>query len=139
MKINSVQEFVDLCEKPGEGTDPYRVEASEEVWLLIVDQCPDLRNTVAGNKTIGERVIRLLANDQNEDVRWTIATKRRTPPDVLADLVHDSEPTVRKRVALNPKVPEYVLVDLLDDDWEDVREIAAERLRKLREEKDSSI
>jgi hypothetical protein len=139
MKIHSVEEFVEICERDEWPRDPhpYQVEASDDLWLRIIEEQPDLRKAVACNKLISEKIIRFLAEDDDSSVRWTIATKRRTPPDVLAHLANDLDEGVRERVACNPKVTEEILIGLLDDEWDELRETAQKKLKKLRKRKDT--
>jgi len=140
MEIKSVEEFVEICERdewprePG----PVYVEASDDLWLRIIKDAPDYREIVAANKTISDTIIRFLARDNDSSVRWSIACKRKTPTDILKLLANDSDETVRHRVACNPKVSEEILVSLLDDEWDEIRETAQKKLKKLRERKKPS-
>jgi len=128
--IESVQEFVDLVEC-GDEASQLRLRsdtAPVNVWENVLLQYPDLKRAVTLNKTLDERVIRLLAQDDDPLVRADIANRRGLPRDLFELLARDSNESVRERIAYNKKTPETVLRFLLADQSEIVLEPVKKRL-----------
>ena len=128
--IASAEEFVRLraSEIPEEYRSAAWGEASNEVWLEVIDKYPDHARWVAHNKSISLEVIRVLAAHPDDAVRSLIAAKRKSPTDVLWLLAKDRADSVRARVAFNAKTPRDILEFLLNDPWEDVQRAVQRRL-----------
>lgn len=103
--IQTPAEFIQLrtSDEPADQARASHEEASEEVWLDIIDSHPEMRRWVAHNKTVPDRILTLLARDADPAVRWEVAGKRRATVDLLRVLAFDDDDTVRVRVARNPR------------------------------------
>ena len=128
--IGSADEFLRLrCS--GDPSD-YRRAASEpaalSVWLELIDRYPDSRVWVARNKTVPVGVLSILAGDPNPQVRHAVSTKRKLTPELLERLSGDPDESVRLQVARHQNTPKVVLERLVRDDWENVANVAAQRL-----------
>lgn len=77
-----------------------------------------MKTWVIHNKTVPEKILRLLANDVDSSVRSRVADKRKCPKDVLLKLAIDPAESVRLRVAYNPKVTRDILEILVNDNWD---------------------
>jgi hypothetical protein len=132
--ITSAEEFVRL--RSSDLKDEYLQAAHDsadvQVWLEVIEKYPDFQEWVAHNKTIPEEIIVLLSDSLDPRVRSIIAAKRKTPGYILQKLARDTDESVRLRVVCNPKVPKEILVSLLGDPWEEVVEIAQEKLSRLK-------
>ena len=131
--IASAEEFVRLraSEIPEEYLSAAWGEASDEIWLEVIDKHPDYARWVAHNKSISLEVIRVLAAHPDDAVRSLIAAKRKSPTDVLWLLTKDPVESVRASVAYNAKTPKEILEFLLDDAWENIRKRAQQRLEEI--------
>jgi hypothetical protein len=131
--ISSAEEFVRL--RSSDIPEEYHLaswgEASDEVWLEVIQKYPDYVRWVAHNKSISLEIVRVLALHPDDDVRSLIAAKRKSPTDVLWMLAQDKVDSVRARVAYNAKTPKEILGFLLNDPWENVRERARQRLEAI--------
>jgi hypothetical protein len=134
IKISSAEEFVRL--RSSEIPEEYHLaswgEASDEVWLEIIQKYPYYARWVAHNKSISLEIIRVLAVHPDDSVRFFVAAKRKSPPDILWLLAKDKVDSVRARVAFNAKTPKDILEFLLDDPWENIREGVSRRLEKIK-------
>jgi hypothetical protein len=132
--ISSAEEFVRL--RSSEIPEEYHLaswgEASDEVWLEIIQKYPYYTRWVAHNKSISLEIIQILAVHLDDDVRHFIAAKRKTPPNILWLLAKDKVDSVRHRVVYNAKTPKDILEFLLDDPWENIRERAQLPLEKIK-------
>jgi hypothetical protein len=132
--ITSAEEFVRL--RSSDLKDEYLQAAHDsadiQVWLEVIEKYPDFQEWVAHNKTIPEEIIVLLSDSLDARIKSIIAAKRKTPGYILQKLARDTDESVRLRVACNPKVPKEILVSLLGDPWEEVVEIAQEKLSRLK-------
>lgn len=130
--IESAREFIRL--RSSENMDEYlraaNESATEEVWLEVIREYPEMKEWVAHNKTTSQRILKFLAEDSDPKVRWMVATRRSAGEEILRKLAYDPDETVRARVASNPKVSSDILLELLNDQWERVVEIAKKRLKK---------
>ena len=133
--IRSAEEFVKLRTSTREEDclKAARVQAPSEIWFEIVCKYPEMKEWVAHNKTIPPPVLEFLSKDLDRNVRYMVATRRAASEKVLLQLSNDSDESIRLAVACNPKVTEKVLTKLLQDEWERVREVANEKLAKLKE------
>ncbi|MDR2564906.1 MAG: pentapeptide repeat-containing protein [Bifidobacteriaceae bacterium] len=117
--INSVEEYVRLLEEgDGEASGARRTryeEAPLEVWFGIVEQHPEWRDWVVGNKTVPVEVLELLSKDPDPGVRVEVASRRKLPESLFWALAADPDPEVRRHIAANPKAPWAVLRRLVDD------------------------
>jgi hypothetical protein len=128
--IESLQEFINLVERDDESSR-LRLRsdfASSTVWEEVLLLRPDLKRAVTLNKTLDDRVLRLLANDPDHLVRSDIANRRGLPRDLFELLARDPNESVRARIAWNKKTPDEVLRFLLMDQSEFVAEPARKRL-----------
>lgn len=128
--ISSVDEFAALVLKGDEESlDRIRHDlASEEVWLNILAQRPDLVRALTLNKHLPEGVLRMLASHSSADVRCDVASRRALPSDVFDKLAGDLDETVRARIAWNKRTPRAILLRLSEDPSSIVREPAINRL-----------
>lgn len=132
--IESAEEFVRLrfSDDPVEYGRTSSEPAPIEVWMEIVERCPETRFWVAHNKTVPLEILRVLAADADPRVRWMVATKRKLTAEILAQLAADADESVRMAVARHKRTPRTVLEELLSDDWSEVREMAGNRIRNSR-------
>lgn len=70
--IISAEEFVRLrtSQNPEEYNQAAHDSASDEIWLEVIENYPDMRKWVAHNKTISNRIIEVLASDAGDHVRF---------------------------------------------------------------------
>jgi hypothetical protein len=131
--IESAEEFVRL--RRSDKLDEYRRaacdSASDEVWLGLINNYPEMRGWVAHNKTVKGKILEILAKDKDWRVRAEVALRRASGLEILKKLAFDSEFRVRRTVANNPKVTKEILLDLANDESVDVRKIAIERLKNF--------
>jgi hypothetical protein len=131
--ISSAEEFVRL--RSSDIPEEYHLaswgEASDEVWLEVIQKYPECARWVAHNKSISLEIIRILAIHPDDDVRSFIAAKRKSPTDVLWMLAQDKVDSVRARVAYNAKTPKEILEFLLNDPWEEIRTSVQRRLEAI--------
>lgn len=133
MMIKTAEEFVrlrlsDLMEEYSRSADD---SAPEEVWLEVIHKYPEMRKWVAHNKTVSQKILKLLAVDLDSNVRSMVATRRKAGEEILRKLAFDPDESVRLDVAANPKVTKEILLELLNDEWEEIVELARERLNQL--------
>ncbi|TNE37186.1 MAG: hypothetical protein EP347_08870, partial [Alphaproteobacteria bacterium] len=64
-KIDSAAEFVKILssDNPQERMKATWVEADLEVWIDIIEQFPEVRKQVIGNKNVPLEILRVLARD----------------------------------------------------------------------------
>ncbi|MFJ9544128.1 hypothetical protein ACIRPX_43965 [Streptomyces sp. NPDC101225] len=138
--IESAEEFIRLrlSDDPDEYNKASTEPASPEVWTEVVQQHPEARFWVAHNKTVPVEILRLLAADPDPRVRYVVATKRKLPPDVLTDLAADPDESIRLTVARHKRTPLPVLERLQSDTWDQVREVARDRIQKATDRRKSS-
>lgn len=124
--ISSPEDFVHLREN----NDPRAVHdsAADEVWHLVIQHHPEMREWVALNKTISLTIMRVLAADEDFKVRFSVAMKRSCGKELLAKLAGDPCEAVRLRVAFNPNTPREILQQLLGDKYPEVAKVAKQRL-----------
>jgi hypothetical protein len=133
--IKSADEFVALrtsenLEEQHRASDE---EASDEVWLEVIERYPDMREWVAHNKMVPRYILEILARDPNRRVRFTVATKNKAGDALLELLSHDEDEGVRQRVACNKKTPTRILESMLEDTGYRIAEIAAKKLAQRKE------
>ncbi|QYN22218.1 hypothetical protein [Amycolatopsis sp. DSM 110486] len=128
--IESADEFVRLCRSldPGEYRRAALEEASEQVWMEIVDRYPEGRVGVALNKTIPLAVLEVLIDDPNARVRFMVAMKRKLTSGLLERLAQDAEESIRMRVALHKNTSRETLESLRYDPWHEIRATVEDRL-----------
>jgi hypothetical protein len=131
--IHRASEFIDALE--ASDNDLIRFgKASTETWLEIIDHSEDAAIWVALNKTIPIEVIAVLAKHSSARVRRFAADKNAITPELIALLAVDSDPSVRLRIANHKKSGAEILRTLLRDDWDQIVEIAREKLDALEQE-----
>jgi hypothetical protein len=109
-------------------------KASTQTWLEIIRHSEDAAVWVALNKTIPLEMLEVLAKHSSARVRRFAADKNRITPELIALLATDSDPSVRLRIANHKKTSAEILRRLLRDDWDQVVEIAQQRLDVLEQE-----
>src|ERR1051325_10784206 len=86
--IHSASEFVAL--RTSDDLDQQKratqENATEDVWLDIIRQYPDMRFWVAQNKTVPLSILHMLAQDTDPRVRSMVAQKRKLDAATLAHL-----------------------------------------------------
>lgn len=131
--IKSLKEFLDLVERDDEESHfRLKTEAAPlSVWEEVLACCPDMKRVVTLNKTLDDKVLRMLAKDDDASVRSLVAMKRSLPFDVFELLSRDSDESVRSRIAWNKKTPDQILRFLLTDESDIVTEPVKRRLGLL--------
>jgi hypothetical protein len=129
-KIKSAEQFVAWLTSADRDRRATQGAATVEVWLKTIKEYPELRFSVAQNKTVPVSILEILAQDEDARVRWMVAQKGKASPEILQQLATDPVDSVRMRVALNAKTPKTVLASLLQDPWDEVAQIARARLRQ---------
>lgn len=131
--IDSAEEFVRLrnSELKEEYDRAAREEAPDAVWKELIQQYPDMKIWVVGNKTVPVFILELLSRDEDTSVRDAVARKRKTPPEVLARLARDDDSGIRYAVVCNRKTPPEICEVLLNDEWDVVAAKARQRLDEL--------
>jgi hypothetical protein len=128
--INSAAEFVQL--RTSEKREDYQraiyEEASEQVWMDIIKQYPEMRFWVVQNKTIPLSILSILSIDQNPKIRAAIARKRKIPLGLLLELSKDADDSVRLAIAHHPKADISILKKLAEDQWDLIAEVAKQRI-----------
>jgi Leucine rich repeat variant len=100
--IESAEEFVRLStsEVPAEYHRAAHDSASVGTWVDAIERYPEMRQSVAHNKTVPLEILERLRHDPDEHVRWMVLQKRswaRAHPD-------DSE---RKGGLANTRAPAW--------------------------------
>ena len=133
--IQSAEEFVRLrlSQDRAEYLRAAHESASDEVWLEVINNYPEMREWVAHNKTTPRTILEFLSNDSDPKVRHTVSSRRSAGEDILNKLAFDSSELVRLSVARNPKVTEKILLKLLDDELDYLVEVAKEKLKKIKQ------
>ena len=129
--ILSASEFVRL--RTSDDPDEYRRaasdEASEDVWIEIIENYSDMKIWVAANKTVPLSVLSRLSDDPDPEVRFAVASKRKLDQSLFEKLARDKDESVRQRIAYNKKTPLEILELLAVDSEEMVSSVAKERLQ----------
>jgi len=130
--INSAEEFIQLrtSDNPEDYGRAIHEEASNEIWLALINNYPDMRVWVALNKTIPLEILDILSGDSDSEVRFTVALKRKLSFNLFEKLAADSDESVRLCIVRNKKVPKVIL-ELLSTDPEKM--VSKEAQRKLNE------
>jgi hypothetical protein len=130
--ISSAEEFIRLrtSDDPAEYRRAASDEASEKVWMDIINNYPDMKAWVAENKTVPLSILYILSNDSNSDVRFVVASKRKLDRALIEKLARDDNESVRQRIAYNKKTPAEVLKQLATDPESMVSDVAKERLKE---------
>ena len=130
--IESAADFVRLrtSEVPGEQYRAAHDAAAVTVWRAVIEKYPDMREWVAGNKTVPVEVLEELSRDPDSRVRVAVAMKRKLPEALQLVLAGDPDEGVRHRIACNAKATKRVLQMLADDDQSFVHETAVRRLEE---------
>jgi hypothetical protein len=131
--IREAREFKELCDIDSDTSFAHQ-QASEEVWLEILQKYPEITMAVASNKTIPDSIIERLSRSEDFEIRWTIATKRRLSRKLFDRLAADPDSSVRHRITCNPKAPKEILRQLTNDTDEMVADSARRKLEKLQRE-----
>ena len=133
--VESVDEYIEIWSR-GTG-ESFRVDVPDSVAEEIIENHPEYKRDLAGNKTISKRILRRLSKDADLEIREDVARTRRTPPDVLVELAGDPEEWVRANVSTNAKAPIEALELLVDDPIDYIRKDARRSLAEKREKADS--
>jgi hypothetical protein len=130
--ITSAEEFVALrlSKDPTMYNKAAHDSTTEEVWLDVIANYPDMKKWVAHNKTVPLSILRILADDPDPDVRVTVAMKRKCDAPLFEKLASDLNMSVRLAVAYNAKTPKEILLRLTQDSYERVAEVATDRLKQ---------
>ncbi|WP_432095282.1 hypothetical protein [Streptomyces sp. bgisy100] len=128
--IDSAEEFVRLrfSDDPEEYGRASSEPAAPDVWREVIEGYPEARFWVAHNKTVPLEILWVLADDPDPRVRSMVASKRKLTLDLLTALAVDPDASVRLVVARHKSVPRDVLEQLRTDSWEEVRDVARDRL-----------
>ena len=97
------------------GPDGSFATATEQTWLKIIAERPDLRDAVAWNKTATAPILAVLAQDPDERIRYFIARTRRISLDVFHILARDPSEDIRATLVDHPKLPDEIKEILLRD------------------------
>jgi len=128
--IETAEQFVHL--RASDDPQNYRraahEEATEEVWLDVIQRYPAMREWVAHNKTVSLKILRVLAKDVDPRVRFAVAAKRELDGELFVALSEDDDDSVRHRLACNARCPLDILKRLSEDKVEFVAMEASERL-----------
>ena len=132
--IDSKEEFIQLRASSQEMDHlrAAREPASNEVWMAVITDHPEMRVWVARNKTVPTPILRILASDSDVDVRLAVAMKNKLSQDLLALLAADEDPIVRQRIAYNKSLDRSTLETLARDQSTIVSTAAKERLETKR-------
>ena len=103
-------------------------DATDSVWLEVVQQHPEMRFWVAQSKTVPVSILQLLAADADSKVRSMVAMKNKLTPELFDLLSRDDDPGVRERIARNKRCPVSLLKRLSSDVDELVALAARDRL-----------
>jgi len=93
----------------------FRKTSEERLLELAFHEDEDVRSAVAKNRSITDKVCRVVVKDPEWGVRYLLALNPKTPPDVLEILALDPAPGVRQHVAAHKKVPIHILEVLATD------------------------
>ncbi|MDF7647058.1 HEAT repeat domain-containing protein [Pantoea sp. Acro-805] len=132
--IRSAKEFVLLRESD----DPFdyrraaEEEATEEIWLDVIRNYPNMKSWVAHNKTVPLEILNVLANDVDPDVRYSVAMKKKLSLEIFKRLASDEDYSVRLCIAKNKKAPSSILEMLSNDPEEDIKNLANENFSKIK-------
>ena len=131
--IASIEEFAALAENTDwESQERLRSDsASEEIWLKIISERPDLHDAVIFNRHIPQSAMRALASSNDSRIRSLLANRRALPVDFFEKLAADSDESVRARIACNKKAPKPILIMLAEDESPIIAEPARKRLESL--------
>ena len=129
--IKSADEFLMLLNS--ESQEGYfktgREEASDLIWLEIIENHEEARVWVARNRTISDKVIMRLIMDNDPIVRDAITGKYPLSREAYLALSQDPDEGIRSRLLFNKKIPIDILKKIaVDDESEFVRKQAQERL-----------
>jgi hypothetical protein len=132
--ISSADEFVTLRSSSTKSDYDRAAHdtATDEVWLNVIEQFPEMRKWVAHNKTVPLFVLAVLSKDSDPTVRLMVAMKRKCPGEILMRFAKDSDESVRNAVAMNPGTTIDALKILALDEWAENAEIARQRLKSLK-------
>ena len=130
--IESADEFFKLrtSDSPDEYNRAAREEATEEIWIDVLEKFPDMKIWVIHNKTVPLSILRKLSKDLDEEVRCAIASKRKLDFELFDSLSTDTSQRVRGAIAGNPKCPDMILGRLAQDEDEWIVSVAKEKLER---------
>jgi len=128
--IRDAEEFIRLrtSDTPADYQRAATDEVPIEVWPEIIQHHPDMRSSVAHNKTAPIEILTILARDADPSVRLSVAMKNKLPAELMMKLADDEEEEVRRRIVYNKNASIDVLRKLSTDDLEDIAKAARERL-----------
>ncbi|MDJ0609260.1 MAG: hypothetical protein QNJ67_09810 [Kiloniellales bacterium] len=134
--ITTAEEFYRLrsSDDPNEYRRAAHEEASEEVWLEVIQKYPEMKVWVVHNKKVPLSILRILSDDTDAEVRSWVAGKRKLDAALLEKLSRDPEESVRRKVAIHGNTPARVLESLCRDESEFVSEAARQSLKEAGKE-----
>lgn len=91
------------------------VRVDPEIWHSILDEFPDMDNTVVDNDYLPNDVVDRLANSSWEFIRWQLWSTPTIAAATLDRLLHDIEPSVRNSMSLRHYITLAQLVGLARD------------------------
>jgi len=128
--IETVAEFVRLVESddPDERRRSAWEAALPQVWKSLVENHPEMRFWVAGNRTVPDVILRILAIDPEWRVRHRVASRKSCPSDILELLSNDTHDSIVSLVAGHPNTPSSALRRLARYPWDQVSKKATRQL-----------
>jgi len=128
--ILSAEDFVNL--RTSGNPEEYRraafEDASEKVWMDVINNYPQMKVWVIINKTVPLSILHILSDDPDNNVRAAIAAKRKLDNALFEKLARDEDESVRQRIACHKKAPIEILALLSTDTKRIVSDAAQERL-----------
>jgi hypothetical protein len=129
--IESVEEFLH-CAQSKKMEDYHRVTmdtATEEVWIQIIEQCPEYHYWIASNKYLPESMMWKLSESKDVEIRWRIAQRYDIPEALMVKFSKDKSTRVKFYVGDNMACPIYILERLSKDKRPLVRDGVAQNMR----------
>ncbi len=105
--IVSAEEFIRLRKSsdPEEYRRAAHEEASNEVWLQVIKEYPEMKKWVIHNKSIPVEILDHLSKDIDPEVRRDVAAKRKIMGTVIFErLSKDKDENVRLELLRNRKL-----------------------------------
>lgn len=131
--IESAQEFVRLrtSDIKAEYDRATTEEAPVSVWIELVTKFPEMKEWVVRNKTVPLEILEILSGDSEAQIRAEVARKRKLSHALLEKLAKDTDASVRHAIACNAKTPKAILQQMVNDSWDNVSNVASERLKEM--------
>ena len=130
--ILSAEEFVNL--RTSDDPEDYRraalEEASEKVWMDVINNYPQMKVWVIRNKKVPLSILHILSDDPDNKVRTEIAAKRKLDNELFEKFARDEDESVRQRIAYNKKTPIGILMLLSTDIKRMVSDVAQQNINE---------